>query len=187
MLTNIAARDPQNSRQPAGPVELLQACHDRIRHFLELSRTLAHNPSAPKAQIADAAGAVFRYFNEALRLHEADENETLFPRLRKAFAAQPVGEAAQSMVTQHHAIDELVSELVHLCEVIQRNPEMLPSVAEQFTHITAALQQMFEDHLRLEESVIFPALAHFPTAELEAMTREMEQRRRRPEEVRMMR
>jgi iron-sulfur cluster repair protein YtfE (RIC family) len=185
MLTKIAARDPHRTDPSVGAVEMLQACHDRIRHFLQLSRTLADDPKAPPAQVAEAAAALFRYFNESLRLHEADENETLFPRLRNAsIAAQPLREAAHAMVEQHHPIDELVSELVQFCKVIQRNPEMLPSISEQFKHVTAALQQMFEEHLRMEEAVIFPAVAQFPTGELEAMVREMQQRRRPAQEIR---
>lgn len=183
MLTNIANH---NSQPASGPVSMLEGCHVRIRHFLQLGRRLAENPSAPPGEIAEAAAAVYRYFNEALRLHEADENQTLFPRLQEASLPVPLRAAAQAMVEQHYAIDELVDELVHYCELIRGKPELLPSIAMQLAQVTAGLEEMFEAHMQMEETVIFPALAQLPAAELEAMAREMEERRRPPEEVHLV-
>lgn len=180
MLSQISS--PQPSRAPSGPVEMLQECHHRIRHFVQLSRTLAEAQQAPLAQVAEAADHIFRYFSQSLPLHEADENETLFPRVRKySEYGSPLREAAKAMVEQHHAIEELVFELAAVCGAVRREPERLPALSSQLQHTSEALDHVFSAHLHMEETVIFPALAQFPAEELKAMTNEMQRRRQQPE------
>ena len=83
---------------------MLQDCHARIRHFTQLSRTLAEARAASQTQVAEAAEAIFRYFKYALPLHEADENETLYPRLHDvAPLGTPLRDAARAMVEQHQS------------------------------------------------------------------------------------
>ena len=181
MLTQISS--PQPSATPSGPVEMLLDCHLRIRHFVQLSRTLAEAHQVPLAQVAEAAEAIFRYFSQSLPLHEADENDTLFPRLRNvAPLGSPLREAAKAMVEQHHAIEELVFELAAVCGALRREPERLPALASQLQHTSEALDHVFSAHLHMEETVIFPAVAQLPAEELQAMTREMQRRRRPPED-----
>ncbi len=180
MLTQISS--PPQSPAPSGPVEMLLECHHRIRHFVQLSRTLAEAQESPQAQVAEAAEAIFRYFSQSLPLHEADENETLYPRVRHlAPLGSPLREAAKAMVEQHHAIEELVFELAAVCGALRRQPERLPTLSSQLQHTSEALDQIFSSHLHMEETVIFPAIAQLPAEELHAMTREM-QRRRQPSE-----
>ena len=82
------------------------------------------------------------------------------------------------MVEQHRAIDELVAELISLCNSIHHQPERLPSFAHRLQHVSAALDRIFASHLHMEEAVIFPALERFNPAQLEEISREMQQRRR---------
>ena len=181
MLTQISS--PKPSPVPSGPVEMLQDCHQRIRHFVQLSRTLAEAQEAPQAQVVEAADHIFRYFSQSLPLHEADENETLFPRLQRiAPLGSPLREAAKAMVQQHHAIEELVFELAAVCGALRRQPERLPGLSAQLQHVAEALDEIFSSHLEMEETVIFPAVAQLPPEELEAMSREMQQRRNPTEE-----
>lgn len=180
MFTSISGPAAKDAPAPPTPVEMLQDCHARIRHFLQLGRTLADAQGAPESEIADAASAVYRYFRRALPLHEADENQTLFPRLRNAL---PLGglarEAAETMVKQHKAIDELVAELLEPCDTLRHHPERLPILASRLQDVTGALARVFEAHLRMEETVVFPAIRDSLTDEqLQEMSHEMQQRRR---------
>ena len=164
------------------PLEILLGCHARIRHFMQLSRTLVSAKDAPPHEIADAAAAIFRYFSVALPLHEADENESLFPRI---CAAQPLGglarEAAETMIEQHKAIDELAAELLSLCSSLDRNPVRLPALAGRLEIVTSALDKIFAAHLGLEETVIFPAIQELLSpAQIEEILNEMNERRRVP-------
>jgi len=164
------------------PLELLLGCHARIRHFMQLSRTLISATDAPPQEIADAAAAIFRYFSVALPLHEADENESIFPRVH---AALPLGglvsEAAETMVDQHKAIDELAAELLSLCSSLDHNPRRLPALAGRLEIVTSALDQIFAAHLGLEETVIFPAIQELLSpSQIEEILNEMNERRRVP-------
>ena len=182
MLTKISS--PQPSPGNSGALEMLLDCHVRIRHFVQLSHTLAHTRDASPEQVAEAAGAIMRYFRQALPLHEADENETLFPRIHRiAPLGSALREAAKVMVDQHHIIEELVFELAAVCGALRSQPERLPGLSSQLQHTAEALDQVFSSHLHMEETVIFPAITQLPAEELKAMSREMQQRRHPPEDA----
>jgi iron-sulfur cluster repair protein YtfE (RIC family) len=181
-LISIQGKSSPEKASDSTPVEMLLGCHARIRHFMQLSRTLASAENVSPQEVADAAAAIFRYFSLALPMHEADENESLFPRIH---AALPVGnlarEAAETMVEQHKAIDELAGELLFLCSSLDRNPERLSSLAQRLEHVTCALDQIFAAHLRLEETVIFPAIQELLSpAQIGEMLLEMNERRNAP-------
>jgi len=164
------------------PQELLQGCHARIRHYVQLGRTLATTRGVAEAEVADAAAAIYRYFNLALPMHEADEDETIYPRI---CSAQPAGglvlDAAKAMVEQHRAINELTVELLELCATLDRTPTRLTQLAPELDHVTRALEQVFGAHLLLEETVIIPALTDlFPPEVITEMLNEMNDRRRPP-------
>jgi iron-sulfur cluster repair protein YtfE (RIC family) len=177
--SDLATKD---APAPASPLEMLLGCHSHIRHFMQLGRTLADAEGVAPKEIAEAAKAVFRYFSHALPLHEADENKTLFSRLH---AALPQGglvrEAAETMVEQHKAIDELAAELLSICASLGDRPQRLPSLACRLDQVTRALEDIFAAHLRLEETVVFPAISELLIpAQIEEMSREMHQRRQPP-------
>jgi hemerythrin-like domain-containing protein len=181
-FTRIFGTSSADTSAAATPLEMLLGCHSHIRHFMQLSRTLAAAEGVPSEEVADAAAAIFRYFSVALPLHEADENETLFPRI---YAALPQGglvrEAAETMVEQHKAIDELAAEMLSLCSALDFNPSRLPALARRLMHVACALDQIFTAHLMLEETVIFPAMHELLSpAQLKEMAREMNERRRAP-------
>ena len=174
--------DNSSSDSVPTALEMLLGCHARIRHFMQLSRTLACAVDVPPQEIADAAAAIFRYFSLALPLHEADENKSLFPRIH---AALPLGglvrAAAEAMVEQHKVIDELAAELLSLCATLDRSPGRLPALARRLEHVTCALDQIFAAHLRLEETVIFPSLHELLSpAQMDEILEEMIERRRVP-------
>ncbi|MDR3762607.1 MAG: hemerythrin domain-containing protein [Acidobacteriota bacterium] len=165
------------------PLDLLLGCHARIRYFVQLGRTLANAEGECGDEVSNAAAAIYRYFTVALPLHEADENLTLFPRLRAALpSGNLVRQAAETMVEQHRVIDELVGELQPLCSTLDRNPGRLPTLAQNLHHVMQAMEQIFAAHLHLEETVLFPALPQmFAAEEMAAMLAEMQERRRTPE------
>ncbi|HVJ06430.1 MAG TPA: hemerythrin domain-containing protein [Candidatus Saccharimonadales bacterium] len=175
----ISEHPAKDASVQSDALEMLLGCHVRIRHFMQLGRTLAHAEFAPSGEIAETAEAISCYFSKALPLHEADENETLFPRLQAAVAeGNLVREAAETMVEQHKAIDELVADLLSLCDSLSQHPEALPSLARRIEDVTFALDKIFDAHLKLEETVIFPAILEVLTSEqLEEMSDEMRERR----------
>jgi hemerythrin-like domain-containing protein len=181
-FTRISNNSTKDVPAPPGPIETLLDCHMRIRHFMQLSHTLAHAQGVPQKEIAEAAEDIFCYFSRDLPLHHADESESLYPRLQAALRQDClVREAAEAMLEQHHAIDELAAVLLSLCASLSRQPQRLPSLADRLGQVTCAFDQIFAAHIRLEETVVFLALPELLTsAQLGEMAREMHLRRHPP-------
>ncbi len=87
------------------PLEMLEACHERLQGQLEtLARLAAWLPEHGSDRSAQqAAAAVMRYFDLAAVNHHLDEEEDLFPVLRER-----VGEADRDAL--EHLIDGLLAD-----------------------------------------------------------------------------
>jgi len=165
-------------------VDMLLGCHQRIRHFTSTAVKLAHAQGATADEIAQAAAAVHRYYSVSLPLHEADEDQTLRPRLGSV-ADEMVGHALDAMSDQHQAIDELLERLLPLLVMVKSNSETVHAVAGEMGSITQALDEMFRAHLQMEEEVIFPAIrTALPEADQAAILREMQDRSKQGSGVR---
>ncbi len=178
MLQNIKLPDVSTAKS-ATPSELLLACHQRIRHFSEVAVKLAHAHGLPEMEIVQAADGLLRYFTVALPLHEADENLSLHPRLHRALPADELaGPAADAMLDQHQAIDELVERLVPLWRLLKSAPEKLPEASGEMCALSSRLNELFQVHLTLEEETIFPAMEKYlSVADQADVVREMQERR----------
>lgn len=176
MLNQITTPRPPN-QPPEDAFDLLTACHVRIRHFTSAAVKLAHAQAAAPEELQMSAAGVYRYLSVSLPLHEADEEDTLRPRL-EAVADDRVHHALVAMHDQHQAIDELVERLLPLLLLVERNPAVIHEAGGEMCSITKALQEMFDAHLKLEEDAIFPAIRDsLPESERLAMLKEMQQRR----------
>lgn len=159
-------------------VDLLLGCHQRIRHFTGVAVKLAHAQGAASDEVVQAAASVHRYYSVSLPLHEADEEDTLRPRLN-ILADEKVRHALLAMHDQHQAIDDLLERLLPLLVMVKGNPETLPAAGSEICSITRALEEMFTAHLQMEEEVIFPAIrASLPEGEQAEMLQEMQDRRK---------
>jgi iron-sulfur cluster repair protein YtfE (RIC family) len=188
MLTQIKAAAPDRNREETVQ-EALLGCHARIRHFTEMACRLAHAHSAGPEEIIRGASAVHRYFTVALPLHEADENQSLHPRMKRALGSPADasetdllrklgGPAADAMVEQHESIDQLVERLVPLCTILRSQPNKLDEISPELHEITSALREIFDAHLKLEEETVFPAMGKYlPAEDLQAIRNEMRERR----------
>lgn len=179
MAIQIRRREPEAATDSAA---LLLECHARIRTFSAMARALAaaaRTPTRPSAaELAETAGAVRRYFAEALPLHAADEDESITPRLRACAPGEEVLAALDRMSREHGEHRPYLERLVPWWAAVAADPAALSSDAEARCSDTETLMREIESHLELEERVIIPAMrAHF-TAELEEeLTREMRARR----------
>lgn len=175
MLNQISSAKPQTKTEDA--VDLLTGCHDRIRHFTGVAVKLAHAHGATREEIVQAAAGVHRYYSVSLPLHEADEEQTLRPRL-EAISDEKVRHALLAMSDQHMAIDDLLERLLPLLVMVRNNPDALAAAGGEMCAITKALDEMFRAHLQMEEEVIFPAIrTSLPAAMQSEMVREMQARR----------
>lgn len=164
--------------KPESAVQLLIGCHDRIRHFTGILRKLAHAEGSPLHEISGAADSAYRYFTVALPLHEADEEESVRPRLRE-HSNPEITAALDAMTHQHQAIDALVERLMPLLVLLSNNPAKLLDAHGELCKLSTTLSEIFEGHLKLEEETLFPALATSLSAQSQAsLLAEMQARRR---------
>lgn len=177
MLNQIRASDATFTK---GPVALLLGCHERIRYFTRMALRFAKFPDAAVQEVTSAAEALVRYFSIALPLHEADENESIFPRLHGAVpAGHIVFESVEAMLSQHRAINELLQKMIPLWQTIQSQPVELPHLAAELTALANRLRLQFDAHLAMEEEIIFPAMEKLlPSTELEQIETEIYARRK---------
>jgi iron-sulfur cluster repair protein YtfE (RIC family) len=159
-------------------VDMLVACHQRIRNFTGIAVRLADAHGAGEAEIANAAEAVHRYYAIALPLHEADENDSVYPRLRARLTDSGERTALQSMVDQHGPIDETVARLLPLWDDVRKHPDRLRLHAPELREHAHRLRQLWTEHLALEEEIVFPLIRQRLNADdLRDVHREMKQRR----------
>lgn len=162
MLTQLSMRPATGSQDL---VDLLGECHQRIRRFVALARQAGSRRDAPPDQVAQACAAVERYFVEALPLHVAEEEESLEPRLR---GLSPTVDQALATVAHQH--QQHVSKIAALLAAIGkvRNRPHYEVARGEFATAAIALETEFEEHLRLEESAIFPAIRELLSREIQA-------------------
>ena len=173
MFTTIGTRS-----KPEDLVSLLLECHKRIRMFSRLAEALGRRDDLPAEEVIDAAQRCERYFSEALPLHIEDEEQSLLPRLQEQ--PEEVQAALATMHAQHvdHAVQ--LSALLQALRALRAEPKA-PHLRERLLAVAAPLVEDFEQHLLLEESVIFPAVrvALSPATQIIAME-ELRARRRHP-------
>ena len=160
------------------PVDLLLACHAKLRHFSELSLALATRGDIDDDQIRDAGHRLLRYFSVALPLHEADEEETLAPALADVMTPHQA-EAIEHMCDQHRLLHDALAELFPCWERAEREPSTIDRAA-MLPH-ARKLAAILDVHLALEELVIFPIVQVIPEPERRRLFIEM--RARRSDEV----
>jgi hemerythrin-like domain-containing protein len=177
MLNQISPAQT-SAKAENGAVELLVGCHQRIRHFTGVAVQLAHAQGATEDEIRSAAEAVYRYYSVSLPLHEADEEDSLRPRLDKILDDR-VHHALAAMHDQHMAIDDLLERLLPLLRMVGNNPAVIADAGAEMCSITKALSEIFAAHLQMEEEVIFPAIDKSLTeSERGELPREMQARRK---------
>src|SRR5437762_12814931 len=102
-----------SAEEPSDIVDLLIACHERIRFFVDLARRLADAHDLPADEIRDAAMRVVRYFSESLPLHVADEEESIMPRL--SGRAPNLDDTLQAMQREHRQHEPHLHTLLKVC------------------------------------------------------------------------
>jgi iron-sulfur cluster repair protein YtfE (RIC family) len=159
-------------------VDLLRECHDRIRRFTRMAEWLADAGDAPHTAVKETAEAVLRYFTEALPRHSADEEQSIAPRLLATRAPIELREAVAAMTRQHEPIEQTLAALAPLWRQVAATPASLPACAAQMERHVNQLKALWDPHLHLEETLIFPAIrARLSPAALEEILKEMRARR----------
>jgi hemerythrin-like domain-containing protein len=150
LLSPPARAEKKEEEQEVSPTEDLMREHGVLRRILliygEAARRLEENGGLA-AETIERATQIVRAFIEDY--HERDEEEYIFPPLRKA---GKLADLVNTLVAQHQAGRKLTAELQRLA----------PSVATLSTHKPMAIAmrrfiRMYEPHAAREDTVLFPA------------------------------
>ena len=179
MVVNIGDKPSADFTQP---IELLKACHRRIEHFLWVLQTALTRFG--KGDLNDegrrALEASLNYFANFAPRHTADEEESLFPRIRGGGGSNaPAAMAELDRLESDHRRGDACHALVHslvrqwldMGRIDERGRVDLRAVLDELT-------TMYASHIRLEEERVFQVAAAMLTAEqLREIGEEMKRRR----------
>jgi hemerythrin-like domain-containing protein len=162
------------------PLGLLSDCHRRIEHFLGVliklcDKTNVGSLDAEKGELLDKALA---YFRNAAPKHTADEEHSLFPRLRAAVESEaPLARLAQlefehELAARDHQIaDSLATRWLSEGKLALED-------GAQLTEALKRLSEIYRRHIAVEDLELFPlANRLLRPEELAAVGREMADRR----------
>jgi pyridoxamine 5'-phosphate oxidase len=137
------------------PLEMLEACHERIQAQLStLERMVPHlERNGCDAEARSAAQAVLRYFDTSGVWHHQDEEQDLFPLLRARAAGQGRADIAA-------AIDELQREHETMDAQWKRLRERLVAIAAGQARLNseevARFVWLYRRHMDREGTAVLP-------------------------------
>ena len=166
----------------ADPMGLLTDCHRRIERFLAvLVQLSARTSGGPlNGEQRTALETALRYFREAAPKHTADEEETLFPRLRALDRPelQAVLEKVDALEDDHARAERNHAEIDRLGQAWLASGSLAPAEAARLAELVTGLADLYRGHIAVEERDLFPAAAAVLEGhERAAMGREMAARR----------
>lgn len=154
------------------PLEMLAACHERIETHLATLERLAEQVAAggSRAVAEAAARGVMRYFDTSGRQHHQDEDEDLFPLLRRLAGEQGRPEVAA-------AIEELEREHPSMEEQWGRLRHQLSEGRPAAEHV-ASFAWLYRRHMQQESAAVLPfAREALSASQRSALRRRMAGRR----------
>ena len=146
------------------PIGMLGDCHRRIERFLNALLAVAKgakgSPLNDEQQAALAAS--LRYFREAAPKHTADEEESLFPRLRQLNRPdlQPLLARIDSLQQDHECAGRSHLEVDRLGQLWVADGRLSPQDAEHMATVLTHLAELYKRHISLEDTEIFPFAAN---------------------------
>jgi hemerythrin-like domain-containing protein len=162
---------------------MMEDCHQRIRFFLKTLTRIANAPGEGQLdpELEEALGKALTYFREAAPRHTADEEQSLFPRLRHL--NDPLVSSMESTLQcleQEHAhadaaqkqIDDLAGRWLDGGSLTKfERGKLRSSIKELSAH--------YEQHMAVEEQIVFTLAKKILSAsEQQEIGREMAGRRR---------
>jgi hemerythrin-like domain-containing protein len=170
----IGAKPESNFTDPIG---LLGDCHRRIERFLDVLARVAEQGAELNAERRTALDTALRYFREAAPKHTADEEESLFPRLRR-IGLESVLARVESLESDHVRADTIHAEVDSLGQSWLRDGSLPPEQSARLRTLLSELQDLYRRHIAAEDREVFPAAAAaLSPSDRQAIGQEMASRR----------
>ncbi len=142
------------------PIGMLKDCHRRIERFLDILCLVAERARARSltGEERSAVQAALQYFHAGGERHTADEEESLFPRLREETAACNLEEIDRLEGDHRHAAG-LHESVDWLYTAWISSGILEPDEQRRLQSQTQQLKQLYATHIQIEETVVFPRAA----------------------------
>ena len=143
------------------PIGMLKDCHRRIEQYLHvLCLEAKRTPGRPLTEEeAAAVKSALNYFRVGGQRHTADEEESLFPRMRAEQSTATALNDIEALEKDHREADQIHAAVEKLYTLWLRG-EALPAEDEhRLRSATERLKQLYEGHIRIEENLVFPRAA----------------------------
>jgi len=151
--------NPHHFTDPSG---FLSDCHRRIEIFIGSLKHVASVIDCPLTENARVAlESALRYFREAAPKHTADEEQSLFPRLRR-ISHPDVASALKSLETlegEHRWAEAAHAEVEALGNKCLAKGSLSPAESKAFREAVGGLATMYAEHIRIEDRLVFPVAA----------------------------
>lgn len=163
------------------PTGLLSDCHRRIEMFLGTLERVASVIDRPLTEATRTAlDSALRYFREAAPKHTADEEESLFPRLRQIYL-HDVERAINrlELLEQDHVVaGSLHATVEELGQRCLASGSLEFTDADTFRNAISTLITIYTQHITVEDNFIFPLAARvLSSTDKAAIAKEMAARR----------
>lgn len=164
------------------PLGLLSDCHRRIEHFLHvLDSVVSTAGGGPLTdQLRRALEAALRYFSVAAPRHTADEEISVFPRLRQCGdpAAAAAMQALDALEHDHDEAERHHARIDTLLRTWLADDALGTAEIEDVREHLAHLQALYRRHIAIEDNEVFPVAARtLARSQIEAIGAEMAERR----------
>lgn len=163
------------------PIGMLKDCHRRIENFLRVLCVVAERAGgrALTREESEAVAAALRYFHDGGARHNADEEESLFPRMRAEAALDSEAQELAGLEEEHREASELHVKVESFYRRWIDEGTLGADDAALLLEATRALDTLYARHIEVEETVVFPRAASCLAPEtLAAMGAEFRARRR---------
>lgn len=143
------------------PIGMLKDCHRRIEQFLHvLCLVVERAPGRPLTEEeAAAVQSALQYFRVGGQRHTADEEKSLFPRMRAERATAGAVKEIEALEADHREADDLHFAVEKLYSTWAEGRTLSPEEEQRLRVATQRLKQLYEGHIKIEENLVFPRAA----------------------------
>jgi hemerythrin-like domain-containing protein len=143
------------------PIGMLKDCHRRIEQFLHvLCLVVERAPGRPLSEEeAAAVKSALNYFRVGGQRHTADEEESLFPRMRAEKTTASALKEIDELETEHREANDLHAAIEKFYASWLEGKALAPEDEQRLCTVTERLKQLYEGHIRIEENLVFPRAA----------------------------
>ncbi len=137
------------------PIGMLKDCHRRIESFLGILCLVVDRAKGRSLSDEErsAVQTALQYFRTGGQRHTADEEESLFPRLRKS--AEDSSQEIDRLENDHHEASDLHGSVERLYSNWIESGGLGFEETQQLLCQTARLKQLYSDHIQVEETIVF--------------------------------